>query len=140
MNNFEEFVKAYKWAMLWANCYAEDPENPGHAVALAERMDLDPDISDFTSAAGILMEEECEDFLNYQTNSGTVGDLVQNLHESGVYSWDRAGHDFALTRNGHGAGYWDRGLGDAGDILTEAAHTYGEAWCWLDDDGVITYN
>lgn len=36
------------------------------------------------------------------------------------------GHDFILTRNHHGAGFWDRGLGDLGDRLTTAAHVYGE--------------
>lgn len=41
--------------------------------------------------------------------------------------WSRAGHDFWLTRNRHGAGFWD---GDwppaAGKRLTDAAHAYGE--------------
>ena len=36
-------------------------------------------------------------------------------------------HDFALTRNRHGAGFWDRGLGDIGARLTEAAHAYGDS-------------
>lgn len=35
------------------------------------------------------------------------------------------GHDLALTRNGHGAGFWDRGLGDAGDVLTDWAKSLG---------------
>ena len=44
-------------------------------------------------------------------------------------NWCRAelaGHDFALTRNGHGTGFWDRGLGDIGDMLTEECKPYGE--------------
>jgi hypothetical protein len=36
------------------------------------------------------------------------------------------GHDFWLTRNRHGAGFWDRGLGERGRRLTDAAHVYGE--------------
>lgn len=40
-------------------------------------------------------------------------------------AWDWMGHDFWLTRNGHGAGFWDRGLGELGDRLTDAAHAYG---------------
>ena len=35
------------------------------------------------------------------------------------------GGDFYLTRNGHGAGFWDRGYGDVGKQLTEAAKVYG---------------
>lgn len=36
-----------------------------------------------------------------------------------------AGHDFWLTRVGHGAGFWDRGLGDLGERLTDASKAYG---------------
>ena len=45
----------------------------------------------------------------------------------------QAGHDFALTRNGYGTGFWDRcadGLEGAtilaGDKLTESAESFGE--------------
>lgn len=38
------------------------------------------------------------------------------------------GHDFWLTRNGHGAGFWDRGYGELGDKLTDACKPYGEAY------------
>jgi len=47
------------------------------------------------------------------------------------------GHDFWLTRNGHGAGFWDRGLGDRGDRLTEAADEFGEVYLYVGDDGRI---
>lgn len=42
-------------------------------------------------------------------------------------------HDFWLTRNGHGAGFWDRGLGDLGDKLTKLAKTFGECDLYLHD-------
>lgn len=45
------------------------------------------------------------------------------------------GHDFWLTRNGHGAGFWDRGLGDVGDQLSEAARAHGAMDAYLGDDG-----
>jgi hypothetical protein len=41
---------------------------------------------------------------------------------------DHLGHDFWLTRNHHGAGFWDRGLGDPGERLTAAAHQFGESY------------
>ena len=40
-------------------------------------------------------------------------------------SAELAGHDFALTRNGHGTGFWDSGLGEMGDMLTEECKPYG---------------
>lgn len=48
-----------------------------------------------------------------------------------------AGIDFWLTRNGHGAGFWDRGLGDVGTRLTCAAHNYGSVDLYAGDDGLI---
>jgi hypothetical protein len=42
-------------------------------------------------------------------------------------NWARAGHDFWLTRNHHGAGFWDGDWPeDAGERLTKASHAYGE--------------
>lgn len=49
----------------------------------------------------------------------------------------QAGHDFFLTRNHHGAGFWDRGLGEIGDRLTAAAHAYGESDLFVGDDGQL---
>lgn len=37
-----------------------------------------------------------------------------------------AGHDFWLTRNHHGVGFWDRGMGRVGDALTQACNGYRE--------------
>lgn len=50
---------------------------------------------------------------------------------------EQAGHDFILTRNHHGAGFWDRGYGDAGDELTRLAHTMGECYAYVGDDGKV---
>jgi len=44
------------------------------------------------------------------------------------------GYDFNLTRNRHGAGFWDRGLGDAGDRLTDMCRPFGEWVLYLGDD------
>lgn len=52
---------------------------------------------------------------------------------------DRVGHDFWLTRNGHGAGFWDRGLGELGDWLTQQCKLYGEASLWVGEDGRVYY-
>lgn len=49
----------------------------------------------------------------------------------------QVGHDFVLTRNGHGAGFWDRGLGEQGDRLTEACRPYGTFDLYVGDDGKL---
>lgn len=59
--------------------------------------------------------------------------LAEAYKTGNDYTPERAGHDFWLTRNGHGAGFWDRGLGQVGDDLSELAQAYGEANVWFAD-------
>jgi hypothetical protein len=52
--------------------------------------------------------------------------------------WEQAGHDFWLTRNWHGAGFWDGDWEDeAGKRLTDASHAYGECDLYIGDDGKV---
>lgn len=48
----------------------------------------------------------------------------------------KAGIDFWLTRNRHGAGFWDGGYSKA-DQLTKLAHGAGENSLYIGDDGLI---
>lgn len=66
----------------------------------------------------------------------------------GRYGYDRgkAGHDFWLTRNHHGAGFWDRTVlsndgasDDLGERLTELAHQAGECSLYQGDDGLLYF-
>ena len=50
----------------------------------------------------------------------------------------RAGHDFWLTRNGHGAGFWDGDWPEPhASALNDAAKAFGEAETYLGDDGKV---
>jgi hypothetical protein len=50
----------------------------------------------------------------------------------------QAGADFWLTRNRHGAGFWDGDWPEAdGKALTEASHGYGSLDLFVNDDGKI---
>lgn len=60
----------------------------------------------------------------------------RQLRETGA-SMERHAHDFWLTRNRHGAGFWDRGYGPVGDALSDAAHVYGSVDLLPCDDGMI---
>ena len=52
--------------------------------------------------------------------------------------WDYAAHDFILTRNGHGAGFWD---GDWSELiatkLTELCKKFGEIQIYLSDENLL---
>lgn len=55
--------------------------------------------------------------------------------------WGQVGHDLWLTRNGHGAGYWDRGYaGPAIDTLVEGAKALGEVHICLSDDNELEFS
>lgn len=89
------------------------------------------DSSDFTTddlsaEAWKVIEDDCAAFIffNYRKLQ-RVGTMAQH------------GHDFWLTRNGHGAGFWDRGYGDIGDDLSDKAKTYGSADLYIGDDGKV---
>lgn len=50
----------------------------------------------------------------------------------------QAGHDFWLTRNGHGSGFWDGDWPEPwASILDEGAKCYGPFETYLGDDGKI---
>jgi len=51
----------------------------------------------------------------------------------------RAGHDFVLTRNGHGAGFWDGDWGEYGDALTKIAQSFPEQHLYVGDDDDLVY-
>ena len=65
-----------------------------------------------------------------------VKDNEALLDESGQ-SDEQIGHDFWLNRNGHGAGFWDKGLGAVGDKLSHACKAFGGVDLYVGDDGMI---
>lgn len=51
---------------------------------------------------------------------------------------DEIMHDFWLTRNRHGAGFWDGDYEDTlGERLTEISETFGKVTLYVGDDGLI---
>lgn len=113
-----EMVNAYIECALWSSTYATEDrdDNPMD--------DGEHRLADETQAD---MAADCASFLTYCEKTGTTHD-----------GWDNTelGHDFWLTRNGHGAGFWDRGLPE-GSKLTEAAKTFGSVDLYIGDDGLI---
>lgn len=103
--------------------YASQWQTPG---AHWERDALQPETRE-------RLERECTDFFTCN-----IRDLVRHQRAlDGMNAWHSAGIDFHLTRNRHGAGFWDRGTGDIGRRLTDNAHPYGEIHGWIDDDEMV---
>jgi hypothetical protein len=58
--------------------------------------------------------------------------------DSGVSKASQAGHDFWMTRNGHGCGFWDGDWSDNySDRFTLGSNKYGHVDVELGDDGEI---
>lgn len=95
-----------------------------------EPLDADYGIDDIAPETLARMQVDCDDF--------TGNPEVAALLEQSRLSAEQIGYDFWLTRNGHGAGFWDRGLGDVGTKLTAMTKPYGGCDLYVgDDDGKI---
>jgi hypothetical protein len=79
----------------------------------------------FAPATERACAKDCEEFQK------AAGDLLASIdaHQAGVDLW--------LTRNRHGAGFWDRGHGAIGDKLTALAHAMGGLESYVGDDGLV---
>jgi len=81
--------------------------------------------------------------LEYGDAEELISDCLGFLSEASTLlartamTFESAGHNFLLTRNGHGAGFWDRGLGEAGDKLTDKSKVYGNVHLDIGDDGKV---
>lgn len=127
--NLDRMVTHYLYAAEWADC-GPDSECYGHEFS-----------EEFKAQARV----DCAAFLV------TCATLIDEVAEHAPdYSDERFGHDFWLTRNGHGAGYWDReeltsvtlnranfGPGSLGDALSAHAKRAGAIDLYLGDDGEV---
>jgi hypothetical protein len=78
------------------------------------------------------MANDCDQFRE------DVRELSPSCREMIDANPDRAGHDFWLTRNGHGCGFWDGDWPEpAATILTNASNACGECDLYIGDDGRI---
>lgn len=118
--------RAYLTAALWTGLY-----EPAESWEEAQPEPLDayaPDLDDVPTEIADELRGEWEDFL-----AGNVSDVEEFMGHG--FDLSQVAHDFHLTRNGHGAGFWDRGAGDVGERLTEAAKVYGTAELMGHPDG-----
>lgn len=119
------FFDAYVTCALWSSTY-EDGER--------DDKPLDDGEHDLATETADKMLLDCADFFSYCEAEGI--DPLPDYGHGQYCNAELSGHDFWLTRNGHGAGYWDRGL-DTGDVLTSAAKTFGSSNLYVGDDGMI---
>lgn len=104
-------VRAYGECLLWQGLSLTEEESGTESVPLDSLYSL----CDIAPEAWESIRADCRAFV-----AANAADLAE-LDAS------QTGHDFCLTRNRHGVGFWDRGLGARGDRLTVSAHGFGES-------------
>ena len=76
-----------------------------------------------------------------ETLAKMVADCAQFQAENDLtgYPLENAGQDFWLTRNHHGAGFWENDFGTESqcDGLAKSAHAFGECDLYVGDDGKL---
>ena len=104
---WEDFIRGYVECALWSS--TDERGEP-----LEDRYDE----TSIAASSANKMRADCEKFI--VENSALLERVRGKANE--------AGHDFWLTRNGHGAGFWDGDWPeDIGEKLTKSAKKFGES-------------
>jgi hypothetical protein len=112
-----DFLKAYIECALWSS--------RGDESDIFEFFDEEYSSENLAPETLAEMEKDCSMFLD--TNDHLI---------NGDYR--RAGHDFWLTRNGHGAGFWDGDWPEPeATQLTNAAKEFSEVNLYIGSNGQI---
>ena len=127
--NSVTFFDAYVEAALWSNTDESRPDGGDPLDQNYVPADLAPETRE-------KMRADCQKF---QTENETL--LNQYYAELPVKAWSgeaQAGHDFWLSRNGHGAGFFDREASEeVKNALQEKARQCGDFDLYIGDDGQI---
>ena len=125
----DSFTTAYLVACLWSSNDESTPEG-------GEPFDHNYGIEDFADEALAQAMADCAKF------QADHGDLLnsENCNYGGCPVLEYAGHDFWLTRAGHGCGFWDGNwIEPAATALTATAKAFGDVNPYLGDDGKIYF-
>ena len=129
LRGLTSFEEGYIDALLWT----EYAEIGGGEDGGGPHLDEDYDRDDLTVGSLESVIADCQGFIEQaqaveHPDESPWDDRdydAENLEDS-----SQAGHDFLLTRNGHGAGFWDRGIGAWGTTLTDIAKTFGSTYAY----------
>lgn len=123
MSRYDEFIGAYLEAALWSSTNEE-----------GEPLDENYSTGDFAPETESRLVNDARTF--FQMNRSSIeADDSSDIRRHGRYAL--AGHDFWLTQNGHGSGFWDGGWPQFGDLLTKSAKSFGQVDLYVGDDGLI---
>ncbi len=111
--NTQEFINGYIECMLWSTM--DDEGN---------YLDESYGKEDISFDCLSKINADCKSFIE------AAGPLLNAIDPSS------AGHDFWLTRNGHGTGFWDRNMGETGERLSLLASSFGEFYVYVEGNAI----
>lgn len=125
-DDLDSFTQAYIEAAFFTS--DEEVGDKGYSDLTPETLaSILADCNRFQSSEAYLTVREAED-------NEELGDLFEA--DGGVSS--QAGHDFWLTRNGHGAGFWDGDWPEPhGEALCGVADAFPDVSLYVGGDGKI---
>lgn len=129
MYDVDEVLNQYIETAIWSS-HTDD----------GDELDSSHDADDLADETREEMRQEVSDFLALieRDRPSIYTELAGTLWADP----GQVGHDFWLTRNGHGAGFWDRYYGthpgvELGQYLTSQAKSYGGVDLYVGDDDKI---
>jgi len=105
-------------------------------TAYIEAMFFTDGSSDEDELNGKTVDDMSFDFVTRAIKDCAIFETAHDREIDSAYM--SAGHDFWLTRNGHGAGFWDGDWPkDEGERMTATSKAFGETNVYVGDDGLI---
>lgn len=126
MKASDAFLAAYLECALWSS--TDNSRDDG-----GDPLDENYSAEDFAPEALAEARKDCDNFAEY-----AAAEMAQLKEEHGADD-DQNGHDFWLTRNRHGAGFWDRGYGKTGTEASDKAKSFGSADIYVGSDGKLHF-
>jgi|TARA_X000001036_G_scaffold377771_1_gene367760 hypothetical protein len=112
--------------------WSTDPEKEGYG-----------DCMEFEASKDLIKKIE-DDWNSFESQALEMGfdpevHRVESYDPSQGTLWDYVAHDFILTRNGHGSGFWDtaRWAEPYATKLTELSKKFGEINIYLSDENLL---
>lgn len=124
--DLDSFISGYLECAFWL--FQDNEDNP-------DKLDID----DLSADSLAHIKAECAAFyFRFESDISCEDGPTGN---DGSDQYAMAGHDFFLTRNGHGAGFWDGDWPEPhATKLSEASRRCGEVTLYTDNDSQVHYD
>lgn len=116
----DAFTRQYIATALWSSNDESDESGGSPLDENYSADDLSPEALAEIVADCVEFRERCKTMLLESANDDA-----------------QAGHDFWLTRNGHGVGFWDGDWPEHGEALTAISEEFGNCDLYIGDDGKL---